>query len=472
MLKIVASLLALFFAGGVYLQAESWIDNFRFSAWGRGVITPLAFSGDYSSVSAATSTPSGFPDVGFTIYGTAPGQRIGFVIEAQWNGASPAAGENAKVWVQPFDFLRLTAGAFTEDELRGTVAPSEFASWLLPNGGANEDGIFSRFKSTLGAHFSIRPLLWLDSPWNGLLIAGAFGSNVSPTGTNPGEGRAPRRVEGLDAADVFRGMQIAIGYTIPDIGLFRVQFIGNNRAWLVPNYTNNAIPDGQLVWSGLSMSRDADVVEAAFRFTGVPGLNVDVGVKIPFEYTTDVGFVEYPAMNPHPPVVSSNGEERIVQRPYAVSLGVNWTPAFFSDLNLTARLDLTFGGWVKEEDVRLINFGASTAIWLLASYRVSDTVRVGLDFGVEMKSVDEWQQPIGRPFPPERQGLNGFTDVGIGPWVEMELGGGRIRTGPMIIIPGSPRYFWMGGNSPGHEFMPAFSGDPVISFPISFTYSF
>ena len=453
------------------LAAQSWTDNFKLSAWGKGVVTPYAFSDEDSSVSAATTTSGNYPQVGFTVAGAAPGQDIGFLINAQWDGGVPGIGDNAKVWVKPFSFFKLTAGWFIEDDLRGTIGTTEFASWLLPNSGKDEDAFFTRFQAALGAHFKLEPLFWLDSAWNGLLIEGAFGSSVAPNGNGTGDGRAPRNIIGLSAEDVYRGMQIGLGYKIPETGFVRFQFIGNKRNQLTPDYTNRGFPKGQLVWDGLSKNSDADVIEGAFRFTRISGLNVEAGVKIPFEYTTDVAFIEYPALNPNPAVVTVDTDERTVQRPYSIAFGANWTPSFFTSLNVIARFDFSFGGQIEEAGHHLLKFGNDMGVWLMASYLITDRVKAGIDVGMEIKEKDEWQQPIGRPRQERTEGSD-YADFGIGPWVELKLSGGRVRTGPMIMVPSSARYAWIEGNSTGYELRPVFSGKPVISIPVSFTYNF
>jgi hypothetical protein len=380
-------------------------------------------------------------------------------------------GDNAKIWFKLFDVFKLTAGWFIEEDLRGTVGVTEFASWLLPNSGKDEDAIFTRFQADLGAHFKLEPLARLDSDWNGLLIEGAFGSNVAATGSTNGDIRANRNIIGLDAADVYKGMQIGLGYKIPQIGFFRMQFIGNNRTKLRPDYTSRGFPNGQIVSDGLKKNGDADVIEAAFQFSLIQGLNLDAGVTIPLEYTTDTGFTEYPALNPNTAVETVDTDERTVQKPYGIALGANWTPSFLNAFNILARFDLSFNGKIEEKDHHLIKFGAGIGVWIMPSYKITQTIKAGIDFGLEIHQKDEWQQPIGRPRAEFIVGSD-YTDIGFGPWIEINIGGGRVRTGPMVMLPGSERWIWVSGNSTGMEFRPAFSGDPVISFPISFTYNF
>ena len=143
--------LALVTGASVFAQAD-----FKFSAWGRGVFTPLSVTKDASAVSAASATWQNDPRVGFTIKGTSGSERIGFTADFEWaewkGGAGDLVGENAKVWVKPFDMVKLTVGKFNEDDFRGSIGTTEFTSWLVPSGGKDEDNIFSSFQASAGAH--------------------------------------------------------------------------------------------------------------------------------------------------------------------------------------------------------------------------------------------------------------------------------------------------------------------------------
>jgi hypothetical protein len=63
-----------------------------------------------------------------------------------------------------------------------------------------------------------------------------------------------------------------------------------------------------------------------------------------------------------------------------------------------------------------------------------------------------------------------YRDIGIGPWAGLNVGGGEIKVGIMIMLPNSPRYVYDSSHST-NPWSTSFSGDPVISFPISFTYN-
>jgi hypothetical protein len=485
-----------------------------FGAWGRAVITPLAFSGNHSTVSAATSTWGDVPSIGFSANGTAPSGNIGFLLNFDFgvniaNNMPAIIGDNAKAWVKPFglilperyNMLKLTAGWFKEEEFRGKIGASEFGSWILPNGSKDEDNIFQRFNATAGAHFEVKPLKWWDSPWNGLNIQGAFGSNTlgspgsslrailnlfnnedsksSEDNSLPYDESHPE-YDGertMSARDVYKAMQIALGYRIPKVGMIRFQFIGNNRnvfRWDEQNGGRVNI-EKKLV-TGLQTNKDADIIEGAFLYDGLDGLKVDLGMKIPLTYTTKANFIVYPR------VIGSNGDvyyelgngnnkEYKVQIPYVTSLGVSWTPSFLDTLNITARADFSFGGTIEseEEGVKVTN-GYILDFWLMPSYELIRNLKVGADLAVDIHGLDTLKEQGKNPEPPQTE-VSEYIDFGVGPWIELGVGGGRVRTGVVIMLPGSPRYRYNSASTL-YKFTPILTGDPVVSIPISFTYSF
>jgi hypothetical protein len=489
-----------------------------FGSWGRAVITPLAFSGEHSAVSAATSTWGDVPRIGFSANGTAPSGNIGFNLDFDfgWNISSnnvAIIGDNAKAWVKPlgmvlpenFNMLKLTAGFFKEEEFRGKIGASEFASWLIYRqsryfmewASPNEDTIFQRFDANAGAHFRLEPLKWWDSSWNGIIIQGAFGSNFlgSPANSlratlnllnnednpidtvydeNHPEYDGDRKVS---AAAVFRALQIALGYRIPDLGLVRVQFIGNNRNVFRWTEEGGGRKDKETkLMTGLSTNKDADIIEAAFLYNGFKGLIVDVGVKIPLEYTTKNEFIVYPLVvgsdgkvkDAYP---NANNHEYTVQMPYVAALGASWTPAFLEELNLTLRVDATFGGYIKsEEDKREVKNGPIIDVWLMPSYSLGKYIKVGADIAVDIHGLDTYRVN-NKAVERAQTDVSRFVDFGIGPWFELGVGGGRVRTGVVVMKPGSARYKQNSGLS-YYTRSPLLTGDPIISIPISFTYSF
>jgi hypothetical protein len=501
-----------------------------FSSWGRVVITPFAitYSEDqgetYSAVSAATSTWGDAPYISFSANGKSPSENIGFNIDFDFgynilNGNYNIVGDNAKVWLYPLglflpnqkNIIKLVAGRFNEDELRGRIGATEFGSWVLPNGSKDEDNIFTRFKAAAGAYVRLEPLTWLDSPWNGLTLHMVFGSNS--LGANGNRLRAPLNLynneanqtngDGLSynegwgdydgdrrtsALDVFRAGQYALGYRIPDIGLFRFQYIGSNlevyRMDSVGTNVNHTRYDivKRLV-AGIDRGDNGNMLEFAFMYDGFntgTGLRLDAGFKLPLEYVTnlpiqvipniyvpDQGFTEGGHQN------GRKGDEYAVQKPMVIALGVNWMPEFLPELNIMARFDCSFGGKIEMQNVTIasdnISYETGTifSVWLVPSYKLTKNLSLGLDMGVDIHTGDTaflngQERPVWTD-------VSTYNDFGVSPWVDMQLGGGRVRIGLVIMIPGSFRDK-ADGNA-GYV-TPQFLGDPVFSLPISVTYSF
>jgi hypothetical protein len=441
---------------GLVISSSLSAADFSWSGWGRAVFNPLTFAGEDSSVSAATHSSADLPRITFALAGTSDSEIIGFNADFYWDGGIPAVGESANVWAKPFDFIRLKIGKYNENDYRGTIGNSEFASWILPNSGKDEDAIFTRFQATGGAFLAVSPLVWLDSEWNGLSIAASIGSSY-------GGGRGNRNVLGMDALDVYKAIHVGLGYTIPQIGFFRAQFIGNNRAELLYLYGSRAPTDRKLM-EGLTKNRDADVVEAAFSFTMIEDLNVELGIKIPFKFETNASIELYPALYPIIPTETANLRDSVVQLPYAFALAADYA---LNDFRILARVDLSLGGVSEQVRVVKFNYGMTLGAWINPSYRFMGNIIAGIDMGMEMHAEDTRETLLNGVQTIEN---SNYFDFGFGPWIEKDLGQGSIKIGVTVMFPGTDRYSYDRTRTP--SFLPTFTTDPVISFPISLTYSF
>ncbi|MDR3284088.1 MAG: hypothetical protein LBS97_02790 [Treponema sp.] len=485
--------------------ASSLYGEIHFSAWGRGVVTPIAFSGDHSAVSAITYTSSDNPSIGFTVNGIAPSEKIGFKIDLSggYNYAGSAItagiGDNAKVWVRPFKPFTLTAGFFKEEDLRGKFGASEFNAWILPNGGKGEDNIFQRFDAFAGAYFKIEPFVTFDSLplFQGFTVQGAFGSSAPGT---PGSNM--RAILNLfnnednstlstkydesyseydgdrvpSALDVYKAIQVAVGWKIPDAGLARVQFIGNNRAvfrWSEIGNSAAVVNVEKKLAIGLNTNRDSDVIQAAFLFDRFKAVRIDLGATIPFAYTTkSINLEVYPRVvgtdgKAYEPITNQNKNEYEIQDPFVIALAGSWTPVFLSALNLTARADFSFGG-KKESSDKTAETGYDLNFWLMPSYTIG-VWKAGVDFGLETHGKDKLTQKGVNPNKAVTD-VSEFTDFGLAFWGELGFAGGRMRMGCSMMFPGSDRYSY-NASSATYKYSPKYTGDPVIAIPISFTYS-
>jgi hypothetical protein len=499
-IKFVLCLLFITLVPSLYAQIT-------FSAWGRGVVTPLAFSGNHSAASAVTYTSSDNPSIGFTINGLAPSGKTGFKIDfaAGYDYANSSItagiGENAKVWVQPVKPFTLTAGFFKEETLRGKIGTSEFNAWILPNGGKGEDNIFQRFDSYAGAHFKIDPFITFDSLplLQGLTVQGAFGSNAPGTpGSNirailnlfineDNKALSTKYDESyseydgeriMSAMDVFKAMQFALGWKIPDIGLARVQFIGNNRAvyrWGEIGSSAGIVNVEKRLTIGMNTNRDSDVIQGAFLFNRIEGLSIDLGLTVPLKYTTSSeNFEVYPRVvgsdgKAYEPITNQNKDEYEIQDPMVIAAAGSWSPFFLRSLNIIARSDVSFGDKKESVGNKTVETGYSLNVWLMPSYSFGEW-KIGVDIGMEMHGKDTlWQKGIN----PNKAvtDVSEYTDFGFAVWGELGYHGGKFRAGVSAMFPGSERYSF-NADSATYKYSSKYTGDPVISIPISFTYSF
>jgi hypothetical protein len=163
-----------------------------------------------------------------------------------------------------------------------------------------------------------------------------------------------------------------------------------------------------------------------------------------------------------------------------IALGVNWTPSFLPNLNIMSRFDISFGG--KIEKVKKPTSGNDFSVengyvlnaWLVPSYKIIPSFTLGFDFGMDVHGEDKLIMITTIPGDTGKYSklseATTYTDFGFAPWLELQVGGGKIRTGVVVMIPGSPRF--KPEPTKTDKVTPKFLGDPVVSFPISITYSF
>jgi len=281
------------------------------------------------------------------------GLRLRLQAQANADGAASVGVENfLQAWWAPLDWLRLDAGRFDDDRLRGMIGDDEMHSFSVLM--YDEDALFNRIRARSGLMASFTPI-------EGLLVTALLDNlnplvreshNVdAPLGTNPGY-RPEHHRPGFPQLTfvpwdsrfgdgrVWRHIHLAAGYNIRDIGMVRVQYIG-------------AIPEAP------SLSADAtelDInpnavaaprIEAAFAFTGVEGLLVDIGGKVPLPINE-----------------SFPGRSETWQAPFRVSLGARYA---LGNFEIAGRVDAGFGG-EKREDSGTLSFAPKLNAHLWPSY--------------------------------------------------------------------------------------------------------
>ena len=182
------------------------------------------------------------------------GMRLRVEAQAPTNSGPSFGGENfLQAWWSPLEWLRLDVGRFDDDRLRGRIGVDEMG--MFTNLMFTQDAIFSRIRVRNG-------LLVSATPVDGLLLAAALRELVvfDTDTTSPGNVNI---VNNRDAyGNAWRNMTLALGYTIPDIGTVRLQYIGDVPPAGTPGITKN------------------NNIEIAFALTAVDGLLLDLGGKI------------------------------------------------------------------------------------------------------------------------------------------------------------------------------------------------
>lgn len=431
------SLVAALAAGAAFAQVAEGIS---IDAWGRGAFAPLIIQGaewDGQGDKVKDSEHQVFAGTGNTwndsVYADinirGATDYVGFGVGIR---VSPNEGDffnrlnglGAHVWVKPFgsDLLKITAGKFKDGTLEGKIGeindgfayfslrPTGYLSVYdgsLGNylGDSEEDQIFTAFETdTHGFMLSSRPI---DPLYIGFKV---------DTGNRGDYGLLDDPKEGRE---VYRFMQIGVGYEIEGVGLARAQFVGGHGG----KYKNH-----DLVRPDTFSQVDPARIEAAFAFTGKEDLVVDFGLKFWMPVTVE----------------QSGASDLTAWKGLNASLGAKFTSGA---LGIAARIDTGFAGHYGPEDDWTYEDPFRMNLRVTPSYNL-DFATVGVDLGLgvvgENKEKDD--------------GLS-ETYVGIGAFIQKDFGGnGFIKTGlTYSFVPSSD-----------NEFL----GRDIFSIPVVMEFSF
>jgi hypothetical protein len=393
--------------------ASPAFSQIRMNGWGRVVWVPVFLAQDGEAKSTMQSPWGDRPDLEFMF--SASSTNIGVDL-----GVMAAPNEfyqigNAKVWWRPDENFRLHLGSGRVATLRGKVAASTGAyvyawgrlSGFFPNGGKNApvlmigdgDGIFSRFNLTdQGAILELTPKL---PAFEGLYL----GVAIAPQWTKD---------SGILAETVYKGIHVAIGYEIKDIGYFRFGFIGGNE-------TNGETANASRNWD-FSYDRR---IEAALALNFVPNLFVDLGFKY--------------SLHEHPGILAQPGFS--LENPLYAAMGFMYTGV--ENLSLGFAVDGHFAGNKTFETSYENNPVVSAPQIAFNIYPTYDFgfCDVGADFTFGMQFGDE-------------KGVNDKKALGFGVHVQKRYAHGNIRLGIYGTAPLDEEQKW------------------GMSIPVWITYSF
>jgi hypothetical protein len=258
-------------------------------------------------------------------------------------------------------------------------------------GTSGEDDIFTRFQGNgLGVEVALTPI-------EGLYIATAVNAGEFPNNTK-------------EAKDVYKKIQVGIGYEIADIGLARAQFVGGANTL---NLDEKELAKYEVPYA------DAPRAEVAFNLTAVENLSVDLGVKIWFPATPE----EITLTDKNGASTSLAFDDISYTNPFGLSLAAKYA---LDDFAIWGRVDAKIGakGEVKGDD-EYYKSGFYLNAHLTPSYNLGFAT-IGADVGFQLnpeltrqsKTYDE-----------------GGVEFGLGAWIQKGLGNGSIKTGVGVALP-------------------------------------
>jgi len=270
MKKLVSVLFALLLVGS-FAFAQDEEPKAQVGSWSRFIFVPASSvdGGDNEAYTGPSWASGSRIGVGFS--GTS--EKAGFNLDLHSNGNNFGVGDQAKIWVSPIAMLKIQGGKVQEDTLRGKFDDSDTlnASKTL-TGVVGKDDYFKRFYPNLGVVVSLTPA---EGVFIGMALdaANSVPETLSVMTDDDDDAATPDVVEtmltggtkttyyGLLTEDMLKNIQIGAGYTIPNIGLARVQYIGGG--------------DDSPKW-----------IQAAFAYTAMEGVLVDAGIKFNTEADT------------------------------------------------------------------------------------------------------------------------------------------------------------------------------------------
>jgi hypothetical protein len=299
-------------------------------------------------------------EVALNFAGTTESGKAGF--QFQWRprltgGALDLSGmgDFAGLWIKPVDWIRIDAGKFANSDIQGRLgAGAWFGAYEVPRPGEGE--IFNNFSTNAGIMAALTP-----SAVNGLGVYVAV-KNITDSAASQKDRNGTWGVN-RGIAYIYENTQAAVSYAIPNIGLVRAQYVGAHPA--VTTSATAVLPSG--LWA-----ITAPQIQAAFAFTGVPNLTVDVGGKY-----------SLPVTDPKPEEAFLGPDETEVpgtfKAPIAVGLGVKYVAG---NLTATVIVDGKFAGSYKLGTADAIDLGIELRPWLSVNYKLNDTFTVQGEGGI------------------------------------------------------------------------------------------
>jgi hypothetical protein len=332
-------------------------------------------------------------------------------IQARTDGI--AIEDYLQVWWTPTSWLRIDAGRFLDDRLRGKINDLDERFNANTVRMYDADNIFTRYKSHLtgqaGLMISIAPIQNLH--------IGAMLYGFSPLSTSGAAGALydahPDYV--ADNADSWQRIQAALAYTIPNVGLVRAQYLGVKPQVEIRRISDEVMDDNaQLLYSYMfdTFTITAPRIEAAFAYTGLTGLTIDIGGKVPLPFKNwDRGpdSIFYKEDEEALDAIYKTYKNGFIwQAPYQASIGFRYKPG---DFEIAGRVDAKFLGSVTGHRSK-VYFAPEINAHIWPSY----------DFGFAKLIVNFGFEYIGAAYDSEKKLIGEGSPVALNGGYRMGLG--------------------------------------------------
>ena len=277
------------------LLATSAFAEVSFGAWVRTMIVPVSGDGDDVKAFMANSWWNNLRPARLDITGVTEDERAGMRLQFFPDDlkSDGMIGDNAYMWVKPWDWLRVSAGKMGDNDtgLRGDFAYGSW-QWVRPgNWIRGDEGLTFSDIGGIGARVELFPV-------EGLKIVGFI----------------PYPASAEKAYKVYEGTAIAAAYEIDGIGRIKAQWLGK--------FAKNENKD-----------KYTGDIEVAFDLTAVENLCLTVGAKIGImdsDYSVDGSKATYKLKDPTSAsdfpayeVDEKPGERSLAERA-VVALGVSY----------------------------------------------------------------------------------------------------------------------------------------------------
>ncbi|MDR0487601.1 MAG: hypothetical protein LBG91_05080 [Treponema sp.] len=328
-----------------------------------------------------------------------------------------------QAWWKPLNWLRIDGGRFFDDRLRGKINDLDERMNAYNVRMYDGDAIFTRFRTHRnGGEAGLLVSAVFDAKiiGNDELFVGAMMYDLLRLSNTGGPGTLfdahPDYV--ANNADAFQNIQAAFGWTVKDLFLFRVQYVGAKPQVAITRQTDGTATILS-TYDFNTYSITAPRIEAAFALTS-PGLIVDIGGKVPLPFKDWTRPVANIFEKEDEGLITDSlyllyKNNYIWQDSYQVSFGINST---FGDFGIGGRVDTKFGGSVKGTKTEMY-FAPELNIHIWPSYNLGFATVIA-DFGFEYigATLNEDGKIVqdGNPRP-----MNGGNRIGAGISLEKKI---------------------------------------------------